>query len=53
MKAGIGGLPMIEVNHSKLAASGPRKISPFFVPSNIINMIAGNLSIRYAINQQL
>lgn len=45
--SGIGGLPMIERNHSLLEASGPRKISPFFVPGSIINMIAGNLSIRY------
>jgi len=43
--SGIGGLPNIEVQHSNLLNSGPRKISPFFVPSTIINMIAGNLSI--------
>ena len=45
--SGIGGLPMIEVNKEKLAAGGPRKISPFFVPGSIINMISGNFSIRY------
>jgi len=43
--SGIGGLPNIEKQHSALLASGPRKLSPFFVPSTIINMIAGNLSI--------
>ncbi len=45
--SGIGGLPMIEKNHALLEQSGPRKISPFFVPGSIINMIAGNLSIKY------
>ncbi len=45
--SGIGGLPLIEKNHRILEAGGPRKISPFFVPGSIINMIAGNLSIRY------
>jgi len=45
--SGIGGLPMIEVNNEKLLKSGPRKISPFFVPGSIINMISGNFSIRY------
>ncbi|MBE9567830.1 MAG: beta-ketoacyl-ACP synthase II [Proteobacteria bacterium] len=45
--SGIGGLPMIEVNNEKLNAGGPRKISPFFVPGSIINMISGNFSIRY------
>jgi len=43
--SGIGGLPNIEVQHSALVNGGPRKLSPFFVPSTIINMIAGNLSI--------
>lgn len=43
--SGIGGLPNIEVQHSTLLDSGPRRMSPFFVPSTIINMIAGNLSI--------
>lgn len=43
--SGIGGLPMIEHTHNELLKSGPRRISPFFIPSTIINMIAGNLSI--------
>jgi 3-oxoacyl-[acyl-carrier-protein] synthase II len=45
--SGIGGLPMIEKNHQILLESGPRKISPFFIPGAIINMLAGNLSITY------
>ena len=45
--SGIGGLPMIENTDSAYHAGGPRKISPFFLPSTIINMIAGNLSIMY------
>ncbi len=45
--SGIGGLPMIENTHDVLNASGPRRISPFFVPGSIINMIAGNLAIKY------
>lgn len=45
--SGIGGLPMIEGTHDAYHAGGPRKISPFFIPSTIINMIAGNLSIMY------
>lgn len=45
--AGMGGMWLIEQNHSALMAGGPRKISPFFVPSTIINMIAGHLSIMY------
>ena len=45
--SGIGGLPMIEANDEKLRNGGPRKISPFFVPGSIINMISGNFSIRY------
>ncbi len=45
--SGIGGLPMIENTDSAYHAGGPRKISPFFIPSTIINMIAGNLSILY------
>ena len=43
--SGIGGLPMIESTHDELLKSGPRRISPFFIPSTIINMIAGHLSI--------
>ncbi len=43
--SGIGGLPMIEATHNELLKNGPRRISPFFIPSTIINMIAGNLSI--------
>ncbi|MBF7052813.1 beta-ketoacyl-ACP synthase II [Halomonas sp. KAO] len=45
--SGIGGLPMIEHNHNALTKSGPRRISPFFVPGSIINMISGNLAIRH------
>jgi 3-oxoacyl-[acyl-carrier-protein] synthase II len=45
--SGIGGLPMIEDTHSAYLEGGPRKISPFFVPGTIINMISGNLSIMY------
>ncbi|MDO6720524.1 beta-ketoacyl-ACP synthase II [Psychrosphaera sp. 1_MG-2023] len=47
--SGIGGLGLIEENHTKMLASGPRKLSPFFVPSTIINMIAGHLSIMYGL----
>ena len=43
--SGIGGLPLIEAMHNELLKSGPRRISPFFIPGTIINMIAGNLSI--------
>ena len=45
--SGIGGLPLIEDTHDDLLRGGPRKISPFFVPGSIINMIAGNLSIMF------
>ncbi len=45
--SGIGGLPLIEETHDLLRQSGPRKISPFFIPGSIINMISGNLSIMY------
>ncbi|MFY0992686.1 beta-ketoacyl-ACP synthase II [Halomonas sp. C05BenzN] len=45
--SGIGGLPMIEHNHSALLKSGARRISPFFVPGSIINMISGNLAIQH------
>ena len=47
--SGIGGVGFIEKNHIALQGSGPRKISPFFVPGCIINMIAGNLSIKYGL----
>ncbi|WP_409420028.1 beta-ketoacyl-ACP synthase II [Pseudaeromonas sp. ZJS20] len=43
--SGIGGLGLIEQNHTSLMAGGPRKLSPFFVPSTIINMASGHLSI--------
>ncbi|SFU64851.1 3-oxoacyl-[acyl-carrier-protein] synthase II [Nitrosomonas eutropha] len=45
--SGIGGLPMIENTDAAYHAGGPRKISPFFIPSTIINMVAGNLSIMF------
>src|SRR5579871_3747275 len=45
--SGIGGLPTIERYHEVLLESGPRRISPFFIPGALINMIAGNLSIQY------
>lgn len=45
--SGIGGLPLIEAFHSEYLARGARRISPFFVPSTIVNMIAGHVSIRY------
>jgi 3-oxoacyl-[acyl-carrier-protein] synthase II len=45
--SGIGGLPLIEDTMTAIAAGGPRKISPFFVPGSIINMISGVLSINY------
>lgn len=47
--SGIGGITGIENGHSAFLKGGPRKISPFFVPSNIINMISGNLSIKYGL----
>lgn len=49
MGAGIGGLLTIENNHRKLLDGGPRKISPFFVPGSIINMISGHVSIMHGI----
>ncbi|MFL4556066.1 beta-ketoacyl-ACP synthase II [Yersinia kristensenii] len=45
--SGIGGLGLIEENHTSLVKGGPRKISPFFVPSTIVNMIAGHLTIMF------
>lgn len=45
--SGIGGLPIIEKNHAILLESGPRRLSPFFIPAALINMISGNLSIQY------
>lgn len=45
--SGIGGLPFIEETHKEYLANGPRRISPFFIPASIINMISGNLSIMY------
>lgn len=47
--SGIGGLPMIEDTHNEVLRASPRKISPFFIPGTIINMIAGNLSIMYGL----
>ena len=45
--SGIGGLPLIEDTHAELMARGPRRITPFFVPASIINMISGHVSITY------
>ena len=47
--SGIGGLPMIEATHDDFLGGGPRKISPFFIPGTIINMISGNLSIMFGL----
>ncbi|MES2103611.1 MAG: beta-ketoacyl-ACP synthase II [Pseudomonadota bacterium] len=47
--SGIGGLPLIEETHATLTERGPRRISPFFVPASIINMISGHLSIKYGL----
>lgn len=47
--SGIGGLQMIEETHKTYLADGPRKISPFFIPATIINMISGHLSIMYGL----
>lgn len=45
--SGIGGLPLIEHMHGELTARGPRRISPFFVPASIINLISGHVSMRH------
>jgi 3-oxoacyl-[acyl-carrier-protein] synthase II len=47
--SGIGGLPLIEENHTELMKRGPRRVSPFLIPGSIINMISGNLSIQYGL----
>jgi 3-oxoacyl-[acyl-carrier-protein] synthase II len=47
--SGIGGLSLIEETHKAVLAGGPRKISPFFIPGSIINLIAGQLSIMYGL----
>ncbi len=47
--SGIGGLPLIEDTHNAMLAGGPRKISPFFVPGTIINLISGQLSVMYGL----
>ena len=47
--SGIGGLPVIEETHDDYLKGGPRKISPFFIPGVIINMISGHLSIRFGL----
>ena len=43
--SGIGGLPLIEETHTELVSRGIRRVSPFFVPGSIINMVSGQLSI--------
>ncbi len=45
--SGIGDLPLIEETHGELMARGPRRVSPFFVPASIINMISGHVSIKF------
>ena len=45
--SGIGGLPLIEETHTEMVNRGPRRISPFFVPASIINMISGHVSIKF------
>ncbi|MDD2609176.1 MAG: beta-ketoacyl-ACP synthase II [Giesbergeria sp.] len=45
--SGIGGLPLIENTHTELVGRGPRRVTPFFVPASIINMVAGHVSMRF------
>ena len=45
--SGIGGLPLIEETHAELVSRGPRRVSPFFVPASIINMVSGQVSMRF------
>lgn len=47
--SGIGGLPLIEDTHSVLLEKGPRRVTPFFIPGSIVNMVAGQVSIRFGI----
>lgn len=47
--SGIGGLPLIESTHTQFLESGPRKVSPFFIPGTIINLLAGQVSIRFGL----
>jgi len=47
--SGIGGLPLIEENHTELMNRGPRRVSPFLIPGSIINMISGCVSIQYGL----
>lgn len=49
MGSGIGGIGSIEAQHGTMLKSGPRRVSPFFVPSSIVNMISGNLSIMFGL----
>lgn len=47
--SGIGGLPLIQKNHRSMLEGGPRKISPFFIPAIIINLVSGHISIHYGV----
>jgi 3-oxoacyl-[acyl-carrier-protein] synthase II len=47
--SGIGGLNFIEKNHNTVSKSGPRRVSPFFIPGTVINMAAGNLAVMYGL----